>query len=188
MGLGFNFNKSSGKQKSSSEQGVSPANRAIAFGEATRSAGDLESRITGPGGFLSNVPQLDLGSTGLTKAQESQAGFFTNLLGKSLFSKLSAGGALGGQTSQANTSSIIGSASERAAASIIPKTLELSGANQLFNTTAKQNTDVLGFEFLQNLLSIFRDLSIGGSTSSGKQKQSSFGFGFDSGANFGRGD
>jgi len=163
-------------QSSEGEAGVSGPDRAFATGRAFNQLGELGPIIAS---FMQNVPQLQLNQQGLTSGQAGMANSLVSGAANSLFSKLSGSGALRGQLSERNTSGIIGSASERAAASVLPQLIQTSGANTLFNTQAGQLTQGAGIGFLQQLASQFGDLAKGGSSqnSEGSSSASNFNFG-----------
>jgi len=168
-GLGGGEGSSRSEQSSSGESGVTGANRAYATDAAFSQLGALGPIIRS---FMQNVPQLQLNQQGLTSGQAGMANSLVSGAANSLFSKLSGSGALRGQLSERNTSGIIGSASERAAASVLPQLINTSGANTLFNTTAGQNTQGAGIGFLQGLASQFGDLARGGSSQLGEGSSS----------------
>jgi len=175
--LGGGFSHSTSRQDSSGESGVSAVDRGIATGGAFSTLEGLGPQIQS---FLQNIPQLQLNEQGLTSGQAGMANSLVSGAANSLFSKLSGSGALRGQLNQRNTSGIIGSASERAAASVLPQLIQTSGANTLFNTTAGQNTQGAGIGFMQGLASLFSGLATGGSSQQGSGNSSANSFNFNS--------
>lgn len=173
--MGFGVSGSSGSSDSSSrgESGVSGPDRALATGGAFDVLQGLGPQIAS---FLQNVPQLNL-TNGLTPGVSGLANQLVTSSANSLFNRLSSSGALRGQLRPANTSAIIGSASERAATSVLPQLTTQAQNNELFNVTSQQNTQAQGLAFLQNLAGLFTGLTKGSSQSSeGTASNSSFGF------------
>jgi len=170
--LGFGMSKSNSSQATQGESGVSGPDRALATGKAFDTLGGISPLIQQ---FLQDVPQLSLTPQGLTQGQGSLANSLVSNAATGLFNKFSASGAGRGQLNPLNLSNVIGSASERAAASVLPQLITTSGQNTLFNTTAGQNTRGQGIGFLQNLSSLFTNLTQGSSQSSeGRSAAKSF--------------
>lgn len=179
---GFGVQRTSSSQSSSGESGVSGPDRAQATGEAFRVLSGLEPQILN---FMQNPSMLNL-TNGLTPGASNLAGQLVSDQAKQFFSKLSGGGALRGQVSPANTSSLIGSATERAVASALPQFIDQARTNEFFNATSAQNTQAQGLGFLQNLVSLFTGLTQGSSQqSSGSSK--GFGLNFSGGGGAGGG-
>ncbi len=170
MGFEFGVSKSGGTQRSSGESGVSRDDRRFATGEAfevLRSARPLVEQ------FFSNVPQLNL-TNGLTPGVANLAQQTANNTANTLFSRFSGSGASRGQLRPANRAGIIGNATERATAAVLPQLTQQAQQNELFNTTSQQNTQAQGLQFLQGLANLYTGLTAGGSQKS-KGRTSAFG-------------
>ena len=169
---GFGVQRSSGSSQSSGESGVAGPDRATAAAEGLQTLGGLKPIIES---FMQNPAMLQL-TNGLTPGASNLAGQLVSDQAKQFFSKLSGTGALRGQVNPANTSSLIGSATQRAVNAALPQFIDQARLNEVFNATNPQNTQAQGINFLQQLASLYTGLTQGSSQySSGSQK--SFGIG-----------
>ena len=164
---GFGVQRSSGSSQSSGESGVSGPDRATAAAGGLQTLAGLEPIIES---FMQNPAMLQL-QNGLTPGASNLAGQLVSDQAKQFFSKLSGTGALGGKVHPANTSAIIGSATQRAVNAALPQFIDQARLNEVFNVTNPQNTQAQGINFLQQLASLYTGLTQGSSQqSSGSQK------------------
>ena len=167
----FGFQKSTGSQSSSSESGVSPEDRALATGETFRILSGLEG-LTNQ--VLGTQPNLQLNAQGLTPGVSNLVGSLIKDGVMQQFNKVSGGGALKGQVSPKNTSSLIGTSTERAVNNALPQFINQAQSNEVFQAQAPQSTLLAAIQQYQQLANLFSNLTQGSSSQS-KGKQSSFG-------------